>query len=281
MRDLDALLPLGFTELEASVYACLLRESPATGYRVSHAIGRPTANTYKALTALAQKGAVVIDDSDSKLCRAVPPDELLSNLERRFHADKARALAALQNIGQSSGDDRVYQLQAAPQVLERARAMLKQARALVLLDVFPGPLAALRDAIAAAARKVRVVAKVYEPLQIANLTCVPAVDAARVLQAWPGQQLSLAVDAQEHLLALFASDMNSVHQAVTSRSTFLSCMQHNHLAAELTMTLQQQPDAIDLDPATLRLTTAGVPGFATLTERYGPQPPATARKRKR
>jgi len=278
VRDLDALHALGFTEIEALVYAFLLRESPATGYRVSHAIGRQTANTYKAIASLAGKGAIVVDDGGSRLCRAVPPEEVLQGLERRFQADRARALRALQGIAQASGDDRVYQLRSAPQALERARAMLERARALVLLDVFPGPCDALRESIVGATGRARVIAKVYGDADLPGVTTVRAADAERVLAAWPGQQLSLVVDAEEHLLALFAADMASVHQAVCSNSTFLSCMQHNHLASELLVTAP----ASGLDPSAVRLTTANVPGFATLSERYGPRPlPAQAAQSRR
>lgn len=43
-----ALSSLGFTELEASVYAYLVQKSPATGYRVAQAIRKPVANlSYK------------------------------------------------------------------------------------------------------------------------------------------------------------------------------------------------------------------------------------------
>ena len=49
-ESVQALQELGFTCLEAHVYVYLLRRAPATGYRISHAIGNPTANTYKALT---------------------------------------------------------------------------------------------------------------------------------------------------------------------------------------------------------------------------------------
>jgi predicted transcriptional regulator len=103
---------LGFSELEAHIYCFLLTESPATGYRISHAIGKPTANTYKAITALAQRGAIVMDDGESRLARA-------------------------------SGDSRVYQLADTDQALQRARALLARASHVVLIDAFPGPLAAL------------------------------------------------------------------------------------------------------------------------------------------
>src|SRR5215475_6212545 len=119
---------LGFSEIESLIYCFLLKESPATGYRISHAIGKPTANTYKAIAALAQSGAIVVDDSQNRLCRAVPPAELLERLDRDFGARRHQAAAQLAKIRPASGDDRVYQLEDVDQAFERARAMLDGAK---------------------------------------------------------------------------------------------------------------------------------------------------------
>ncbi len=234
---INPLLDLGFSEIEALVYTYLVRSEPATGYRVSHAIGKPTANTYKAITALEQRGAVLVDDGDNRLVRAVPPDELLAGLERRALQQREAARTALASLAQDDGDDRVYTLRDRDQVLERARAMLARARTIVLGDVFPAPLTALAaDLAAAAARGVRVVVKGYADAKIAGVELVVADDGERALAAWPGQQLSLVVDANEHLLALFDADLAQVRQAVWSRSAFLSCLHHNHVAMELLVT---------------------------------------------
>jgi sugar-specific transcriptional regulator TrmB len=80
MDALQSLVSLGFTPLEAEVYVCLVQDSPATGYRVAQAVGRPVAGIYKTIESLANKGAVVLDDGESRLCRAVPPAELLARL---------------------------------------------------------------------------------------------------------------------------------------------------------------------------------------------------------
>ncbi|MCI0587232.1 MAG: TrmB family transcriptional regulator [Planctomycetes bacterium] len=274
-RGLAALHDLGFTEIETLVYACLLRESPATGYRISHAIGRPTPNTYKAIGSLAQKGAVVVDDGGSRLCRAVPPDELLTALERRFQERKARARGALEALKPVSGDDRVWQLSTVDQVLERARAMLLRTRRMALLDVFPGPFAALRAEIERAARKARVVAKVYAPGTAGDARLVESPDAARVLAVWPGHQLTLVRDAEEHLLALLTPDMSGVHQAVWSNSTFLSCMHHNHVASEIGLTESSAAPLV----AEISLTRSGVSGLRTLLERFGPAAATEAPKK--
>ena len=81
---IDSLRELGLTGLEAEAYAWLLTASPATGYGVAKGLGKPTANTYKALESLREKGAVVTDDDETRSYRAVPPPELLAALERRF-----------------------------------------------------------------------------------------------------------------------------------------------------------------------------------------------------
>ncbi len=229
-----ALQGIGFSEIEALVYAFLVGREPATGYRISHGIDKPTANTYKAIASLVQQGAVQVDEGGNRLIRAVPPDELLAGLERRAREKREVARAALADRSADVADDRVYTLRDRDQVLERARAMLGRAREIVLGDLFPGPLEVLAaDLASAAARGVRVVVKVYSPLDVRGVAEVPEADAARALSGWPGHQLSLVVDADEHLLALFDASLANVHQAVWSRSTFLSCLHHNHVAMEI------------------------------------------------
>jgi sugar-specific transcriptional regulator TrmB len=240
-----ALQDLGFTALEAQVYAYLLRHASATGYRISHAIGKPTANTYKALAALADQGAVLVDEGGGGAVRAVPPAELLAGLERRSRERRAAASAALAELAPECGDDRVYALRDRDQVFERARAMLGRARQIVLADLFPAVLDELQgDLAACAARGVGVTIRAY-----AKATA----GAARVVNCggkgapgrWPGQQLSLVVDGDEHLLALLSPDLQQVHQAVWSGSAFLSCLHHNHLAMELLVAATSTGDAGD------------------------------------
>ncbi len=236
-RALASLADLGFTEIEALVYAYLLRNEPGTGYRISHAIGKPTANTYEAVASLERPGAVQVDEGDSRLVRAVPPQELLDALERATRERGAAARETLSALSRDDSDDRVYSLRDREQVLERARAMLRRAREIVLGDLFPGPLDELAQELSVCAHDgAKVLLKTYAPREIEGCRMVLNRRDDHAASDWPGQQLSLVVDADEHLLALFDADMQQVHQAVWSRSTFLSCLQHNHLAMELTVT---------------------------------------------
>jgi sugar-specific transcriptional regulator TrmB len=262
---------LGFSEIEALIYCFLLEESPATGYRISHAIGKPTANTYKAIAALAQRGAVIMDDSEKSLCRAVPSSELLESLGRDFEDRKRSASAELARIRPASGDDRVYQLASIEQLQERARSMIAGASRAVLLDSFPTPLAWLSgELVSAAKRGVRVAVRAYEPVVLKGVTVALADDASRVMAIWPGEQLSIAMDGEQFLTALIAKDGARLHQAIWSNSTFLSCMQYNALHSELVMTdmlanSRAAPSALQ----GLSLTRLKPSGFSKLNDRYG------------
>jgi sugar-specific transcriptional regulator TrmB len=262
---------LGFSEIEALIYCFLLEESPATGYRISHAIGKPTANTYKAIAALAQRGAVILDDSEKSLCRAVPYPELLDALGRDFEDRKRSAQAELARIKIASGDDRVYQLSSVEQLQERARSMITKASRAVLLDAFPTPLSWLAaELVAAAKRGVRVAVRAYQPTALKGIIVAVANDASRVVSVWPGEQLSIAMDGEQFLTALIAKDGEQLHQAIWSNSTFLSCMQFNALHSELVMTDMLARG--DVGPSVLEglsLTRLKPPGFLKLNDRYG------------
>jgi len=235
MLPIAALTAFGFTETEARIYCFLLEESPATGYRISHAIGKAAANTYKALAVLEQKGAIVVESGEHRLCRATPPDELLASLGQRFDAQRAEAKQALASLSTAKADTRVYQLTKVDQVLNRARAMLENAEEIVAFDITPGTAKLLAaDVTKLAKRKVKIAAVTYAPepaFSSPYSTVTPHAD--RVLDSWPGQQINMVVDARETLLAFLSQDCSRVIQAVWTNSRYLSVMQYNSLTAEL------------------------------------------------
>lgn len=273
-----ALQDLGFTALEAQVYAFLLGHAPATGYRISHAIGKATANTYKALAALADQGAVLLDEGGGGAARAVPPGELLARLERRAREQREAAAAALADLAPAADDDRVYALRDVDQVLERARAMLARARQIALADLFPAVLDALRPDLAeCAGRGVAVTVRAYAPAEL-GAALVISGGGKGAPGRWPGQQLSLVVDGGEHLLALLSPDLGQVHQAVWSGSAFLSCLHHNHLAMELLVAARGDAGAAACGLDGITVLAADPPGLRRLRAQVaGAGAPASGR----
>jgi len=229
----NALTALGFGETEATVY-CELLQRPATGYRLAQTIGKSPPNIYHALGSLHQKGAVLADDSDGRVYRAVAPEELLGSLERQFESRRAEALGALAAIQTETDDDRIYHLKTVDQVFARARRMIGDAREILLFDCFPAPFGALRDDLrAAAGRGVRVAGIVYEAVAESAFDTISSPPRPGVIERWPGDQLSIVADASEYLLALLSHDGRLVHHAVWSNGSYLSSLQHNALASEI------------------------------------------------
>ena len=83
---LTGLRQLGFTDYEARIYVQLLKTSPATAYEVAKAAGVPRANTYAALEALAQRGAVLPVNEEPLRYVAAPPKTLFEGISRQTRA---------------------------------------------------------------------------------------------------------------------------------------------------------------------------------------------------
>ncbi|MCW3096568.1 MAG: transcriptional regulator, TrmB [Chthonomonadaceae bacterium] len=233
----QALTKLGFTPLEAEIYAFLVQESPVTGYRIAQALGKPAANVYKAIEALETKGAVLIDQGANRVCRAVPTDELLSQLDRAFQQRRSQAADALADLRVSEQDDRVYQLRSREQVFERCRSMLARCKSLALFDIFPDPLEALQpDIEATAARGVRVTLKAFVPVEVPGVDVVLNPRGTDVMANYPGQWIILIIDGAELLIASLNANRKDVHQAIWTSSVTLSWIFHCSFAAEILMT---------------------------------------------
>lgn len=228
------LVPFGFTELESRLYCALLSQSPATGYKLARAVGKAAANTYQALATLVQKGAVIGDESEPRSFRPVPPAELISRLRHSFDEQAQVAEQRLSALFAPMPEDRLYQLKNLAQALERARTLIAGARETLLFDLFPAPLAALRHELDAAhARGVLVGGTTYEPLGDAAFTHLLSPGARFVGERWPGHQITLIADGREVLLALVAPDGLSLRHGFWSDSSYLACLHHSGLAAEM------------------------------------------------
>ncbi len=248
-----SLLDLGLNELEAAVYAHLLRQSEAvTAYRVGRALGKATANVYKAVESLEQKGAVTVEDGDRRLCRASPPDELLGQLERDFKAKQRAARDELADLRPAPAGDAVYSLRSTAQIEERAIAMLGRAEEIVVVDAFPSSLEALRAQLEkTASRGVRVHVQAYSPSAVAGCEVVLAAQHVEILSHWKGEQMNLVVDGREALVALFSNRRARVVQAVWTESLYLSCLlqagalreQAFHRLADLRQRVALPPEA--------------------------------------
>ncbi len=172
-----SLVALGFTELEARVYAHLVATGEATGYRIAQETGKPVANTYKAIESLERKGAVLVEDGATRIVRAVEPERVLNGLARHHEGERRKAKAALKKVTVSEEDGRTYGVASEEQTLQRARQMLAEAEGFALVRGSAAMRAALKGEMADAGGR--------------------GVDVAEM----EGDGLTVAVDAHQCLVA--------------------------------------------------------------------------------
>ena len=283
---------LGFTELESEIYVVLSGRRPMTAYAISRALGKPTANVYKAVQALARKGAVLLEDGDTQQCRAVPPELLLTRLEQRTHDDIEKARTLFAHTDPAGIEERVYRLETPQEVIARCTEMLDRAEQVAVIDAFPAALDAVADAARrAAARGVKVYVEAYAPIEIEGANVVVVSHGAMSVRRWRSEQINVVVDGREHVASLLSEDLATVYQAIWSDSLYLSCLMHAGRIAEHTLirlgSLKRQPGV----PAALRrvldehpfFANSQVPGHAEIVARFGDtmQPPAATRAAKR
>lgn len=245
MTPEDTLMPLGFTETEALTYCELLRAGPSTGYKIAQGIGKAQANTYKTLSTLAQKGAVIDDGGEPRLFRAVSPEQLIKSLEARLAEQAASARSALTQLEQHTPEDRIYQLRSVDHIWARCEEMIGSAREVILFDMFPQIEAFAAPMLAKAVRRgVTVEGVIYEEPDARPRPYLVTRSRASedIMRRWPGAETRLVVDASEQLLALLSHDTSKVLHGLWSESIYLSVMQHYALAGEIRLHKLQEAD---------------------------------------
>lgn len=231
-RAAKPLTEFGFTALESVIYAFLLQESPATGYRVAQALKRPVANVYKALESLHTKGAVLADDMRSRQYTPVPPGELFGAMEHGFRKRRLAAERALRGIATSTTDDGIYTLADRDQVVARCREMIRRSRDVVIADLFPRMVAEFTQDLEGAARRgVPVALIVYEEVRLNDVELAPELGGDQ-LERWPGQWLDVVVDGAELLTAYLDQEAQDVYFGLWSRNPYLAWVHHSGKTSE-------------------------------------------------
>ena len=150
----EALMTLGFSQYEARCYVGLLGPAPQTGYAVSKATGVPQPKVYEALRKLVSRGAARQLAGEPVRFAAVPPAELLNDLENTFEhrlVQARQSSADLQAPAQPESQEPVTSLSNRADVIAAAANAIGSAVRRVYLSASSGELTSLQDAVTAAA----------------------------------------------------------------------------------------------------------------------------------
>jgi sugar-specific transcriptional regulator TrmB len=221
----ESLIPFGFTALESEIYVFLLKASPATGYRIAQGINKPAANTYKAIQTLQAKGAVLVEDGPSRLCRAVPLHELMSRLQKDFESRRKSTEKLLRSLNSPIDDDRIYRLKSRQQVLGKVREMVSATRSLCLLKLPAEVLAELEpDMENAALRGVAISCLTSQPIS------VEGIDTVYERSEMHGAITAVADGAQ---VLVGETQTGDEADAIWTQSAVLARLHHVSLSAEI------------------------------------------------
>ena len=222
---IEDLMQIGLNKLEAGVYLQLLSHPPATAYKVGKLLNKPTANVYKAMDALAEKGAVMIEDNKTKLCKAVPPEEFIGAFQKHLWEKSEKLKNNLQSLQSQEPDQSSYSIRSVALVFEKAINMLKEARKIVVVDAFPETLKKIAPLLTETAKRgVKVYVEAYQPIEIPHTHLITSEIGEKALEHWQSQQLNIMVDGESHLIALLDNSLNKVKQATYSQNIYMSCL---------------------------------------------------------
>ncbi len=276
-NGINELKSLGFTHLESEIYIHLLGAKASSGYAIAQAIAKPAANVYKAITILEKKGAILIEEGNTRLCIPVPVNELLNALQRSFIEQKDRASQFLNQIEHSESNDTVYRLKTPGQVFEKCRYLLENAQEIILVDAFSLALDPLMDELESARQRgVKIAIHGYENIELQGARVFQNPQGQAIHEKWSGQWLNIVADSKSFVMAYLSQDLAHVHQAVWSESQYISWVYHSALLAEQQLSELKTMLRENDDIQTLRSRVADMelffdlnaPGYLELLEKY-------------
>jgi sugar-specific transcriptional regulator TrmB len=133
----ERLIQLGFSRYEARTYVGLLMSEGATGYSVANDTGVPQPKVYETLRRLVQRRAAILTGERPARYAAVPPQALLSALEKEFGEKVKAARKSLENLPDRpfrDGSVALSRLDSFAAATERATDALSRARSRVYLS---------------------------------------------------------------------------------------------------------------------------------------------------
>lgn len=234
-----ALGAVGFTELEAVVYADLVRKPGQTGYALAKRLGKGQPSIYGALANLEAKRAIHGTDATSRTYSPVAPSELIA----RARADQAALLSLAEeelDQLQREGDDpsSLLRVDDVEQIFVRAQRLIDTATDTLLFEFTPPFGERLEPALENAVRRgLSVSGLVMGGADgIAGARNVISPVAAKILKTWPFAVLILVADGRQSLIAGIG---DGVTQGLWSDSLFLSVILNNALASDVLLQEQQ------------------------------------------
>ena len=228
---------MGLSDLEAKVYIWLLENKRSTGYKIAVQIGKPVANTYKALRSLEKKGAVVCDNSSNKTYfDTIPVEEFLNKIEKQFIKQRKKIIDEVKKLDVQQEPIGIYELRSAELVYEKAIGMIKTAESSLVIDCFPAPLQVIKkELLNKKGENIPILLKNYCDTRIKGIRQIETIKTDILLDEHLGQWLLMVKDAAESLIAFFDLSGEELLHSVWIKDPFISLVLFNGSTIEFNL----------------------------------------------
>jgi sugar-specific transcriptional regulator TrmB len=199
LHVIDELVRVGFSSQEARVYVASLRQPSATGYELAKVAGLQRANVYQVLATLAERDVVEqVSDAPARFL-AKPPAQVLGRIKQETAQRCDSLIVDLAALARPAEPTAFWSLRGRESVLERAGALVSDARERVAVCLWSDDLDWLGTPLRAAARSgCQVVVNVFGDVPVDFGEVYRHEAPAKTVG---GHLLTLAVDSTTALIA--------------------------------------------------------------------------------
>lgn len=166
---IDALMQAGFTRHESVLYITLCREGELTGYEASKLTGIPRSNAYLGLAGLCDKGGAYKISGETAQYGAVPVNELVENLKRKF----SQTIKVIEEIPKVNiPKDTFVTINGAKQIVNKMKNLINEAQYRIYISIARNQLElVLEELIRAKERGLKVVLITSDCIDMDGFIC--------------------------------------------------------------------------------------------------------------
>lgn len=247
---LNDLKRLDFTEYEAKIYVQLLRQNPATAYEISKSSNVPRPNTYHALEALVQRGAVLPVSKNPCKYVAADPHDLFSTISRQTRSLCSNLAERLSLLAPTVDDQYVWTLRGEDAIHDKINALIAESREAIWVKAADQVLRRHKDALKAAAERgvgILVVLFGFDADEFRfTESCKVYIHEANGMRVGTADNLfTLAVDHKEMLTAAVEGDVIAAHTRNHPVVTMAEALiRHDYYMAEIFARFRPEIDAL-------------------------------------
>ena len=218
---------LGFTDYEARAYVALLRDFPATRYQLSQNASIPESKIYEVVRRLQDKGVINGLQGHPPRFVPLPPNELMSQLERRTQESLQQLRDTFSRLKERPAGQWIWNIEGYDDVISQAKDLVAAAAEEISVAMWHEEAEILKPALRTALdRQVNVFVLAYDRFDIDFGTVKNhgfELDQKSMVMDLQGRWLAIVVDRKQVLLG---SSLGSSATGVwTNHSTLAGIVQ--------------------------------------------------------